>query len=120
VRRIAAASYGLSIGNSGMVRPPAARLAAAFDRETDEDVALEMLASLGRLGSADAVQRLLRIAMPQQQVGENDPVLRDAWLRIAALEALVKARGNQVKPYVDALINDADPEVAQAAFRLRG
>jgi len=120
VRRIAAASYGLSIGNSGMVRPPAARLAAAFDRETDEDVALEMLASLGRLGSADAVQRLLRIAMPQQQVGENEPVLRDAWLRIAALEALVKARGNQVKPYVDALINDADPEVAQAAFRLRG
>jgi hypothetical protein len=32
----------------------------------------------------------------------------------------VKARGNAVMPHVEALMNDPDPEVAQAAFRLRG
>jgi HEAT repeat protein len=119
VRRIAAVSYGLSSGTVGMVRPPAARLAIALEKETDEDVALEMLASLGKLGSADAVQRLLRISMPQGQMGENEPT-RSAWVRIAALEALVKARGHSVMPHVEALTGDADPEVAQAAFRLRG
>jgi HEAT repeat protein len=120
VRRMAAVSYGLTPGTSGMVRPPAVRLAMALEKETDEDVALEMLASLGKLGSADAVQRLLRLAMPQQQVGDTGEAPREAWLRIAALEALVKARGSAVMPHVEALMNDADPEVAQAAFRLRG
>ena len=119
VRRIAAVSYGLSTGTTGMVRPPAARLSIALDKETDEHVALEMLASLGTLGSADAVQRLLRIAMPQGQMGEHDQP-RDPLLRIAALEALVKARGGAVMPHVEALTHDPDPEVAQAAFRLRG
>lgn len=119
VRRIAAVSYGLSSGATGMVRPPAARLAMALEKETDEDVALEMLASLGKLGSADAVQRLLRIARHSQPSSENDHP-REAWLRIAALEALVKARGHAVMPHVEALLTDPDPEVAQAAYRLRG
>jgi hypothetical protein len=92
----------------------------ALEKEIDEDVALEMLASLGKLGSADAVQRLLRIAMPQQsQAGETAERPRESWLRIAALEALVRARGNAVMPYVDTLATDADPNVAQAAYRLR-
>ena len=120
VRRIAAISYGLTPGTGTVVRPPALRLAMALEKETNEDVALEMLASLGKLGSADAVQRLLRLAMPQQQVGDTGEAPREAWLRIAALEALVKARGSAVMPHVEALMNDADPEVAQAAFRLRG
>jgi HEAT repeat protein len=121
VRRMAAVSYGLVPSATGGVRPPAARLALALEKETDEDVALEMLASLGKLGSADAIQRLLRVTMPQQgQTGEAAEKPREAWLRIAALEALVKARGQAVMPHVESLINDADPEVAQAAFRLRG
>lgn len=121
VRRIAAVSYGLSLSTAGAVRPPAARLAMALEKETDEDVALEMLASLGKLGSADAVQRLLRIAMPQQsQTGEITERPRESWLRIAALEALVKARGPAMMSHVESLTTDADPEVSQAAYRLRG
>lgn len=120
VRRIAAVSYGLTPGTAGMVRPPAARLAVALEKEPDEDVALEMLAALGKLGSSDAIQRLLRIALPQPQSTESPDVPRDAWLRIAAIEALVKARGNAVMPHVETLMSDPDPEVAQAAFRLRG
>ena len=120
VRRISAAAYGLPGSGGGGVRPPAARLAAALDKERDEDVALEMLASLGKLGSADAIQRLLRIAQPAAaaEPGERQ-VNRDAWIRIAALEALVRARGYAVLSSIESLTGDADPEVAAAVVRLR-
>jgi HEAT repeat protein len=120
VRRIAAAAYGLPGMGGGGVRPPAARLAAALDKERDEDVALEMLASLGKLGSADAIQRLLRIAQPAvaAEPGERQ-TNRDAWIRIAALEALVRARGYAVMGSIESLASDADPEVAAAVVRLR-
>ena len=120
VRRIAAAAYGLPGHGGGGVRPPTARLAVALDKERDEDVALEMLASLGKLGSADAIQRLLRIAQPAvaAEPGERQTD-RDAWIRIAALEALVRARGHAVMGAIDSLAGDADPEVAAAVVRLR-
>ncbi len=122
VRRIAAAAYGLTSTASGSVRPPAARLAMALERETDEDVALEMLASLGRLGSADAIQRLLRIALPPQQPqdGTERPAPRDSYLRVAAIESLIRARGQAVVPALESLKNDPDPDVAAAAQRLDG
>ena len=119
VRRIAAAAYGLPAVGGGGVRPPAARLAAALDKERDDDVVLEMLASLGKLGSANAIQRLLRIAQPAAAEPGERQVNRDAWIRIAALEALVRARGYAVMPSIDALAGDADPEVAAAVVRLR-
>jgi len=120
VRRIAAAAYGLPGHGGGGVRPPAARLAAALDKERDDDVALEMLASLGKLGSADAIQRLLRIAQPAAaaEPGERQ-TNRNAWIRIAALEALVRARGYAVMGAIDSLAGDADPDVAAAVVRLR-
>lgn len=122
VRRIAAASYGYSTSMSGGVRPPAARLAQALEREMDEDVALEMLASLGRLGSADAVQRLLRIALPppQPQDGSERPPPKASYLRVAAIEALLRARGQAVTQALESLRHDSDPEVAAAARRLEG
>ncbi len=120
VRRIAAAAYGLPGHGGGGVRPHAARLAAALDKERNEDVALEMLASLGKLGSADAIQRLLRIAQPAvaAEPGERQ-TNRDAWIRIAALEALVRARGYAVIGAIESLAGDADPDVAAAVVRLR-
>ncbi|MBL0169379.1 MAG: HEAT repeat domain-containing protein [Gemmatimonadaceae bacterium] len=122
VRRLAAAAFGLAGASGGAgVRPPAARLSAALERESDEDVALEMLAALGKLGSADAVQRLLRIALPASQdlsgAAASEP--RDSWIRIAALEALIRARGPQMQPVIDSLRHDADAEVAAAAASLR-
>ena len=120
VRRISAAAYGLSSVSAGGVRPPAPRLAAALDKEQDDDVALEMVASLGKLGSAYAIQRLLRIAHPAMAStpGERLPT-REAWIRIAAMEALVQARGYAVKASIESLANDPDPEVAAAVVRLR-
>ncbi len=122
VRRLAAAAFGIAGPSTGGMRPPAARLSVALERETDEDVALEMLAALGRLGSADAVQRLLRIALPaspEPGTGARATSARDSWQRIAALEALVRARGNAVVPAIELLQNDTDPDVAAAATRLR-
>ncbi|MCE2900429.1 MAG: HEAT repeat domain-containing protein [Gemmatimonas sp.] len=118
VRRLAAVSYGLSSGTAGGVRPATARLAGALERETDEDVALEMLASLGKLGSADAIQRLLRVAVPLPAEQGERVVPRESYLRIAALEALIRARGQAVVSALEGLINDPDPEVAAAAARL--
>jgi HEAT repeat protein len=125
VRRIAAVAYGLSGSNAQQpglgVRPPAARLAAALERETDDEVAIEMVASLGRLGSADAIQRLLRIALPPQQLqdGQVDLTRRESWLRVAAIESLVRARGSAVRDTIDALASDPDPDVASTALRYR-
>ena len=105
----------------GGLRPPAARLSAALEHEFDEDVALEMLAALGKLGSADAVQRLLRIALPAttDMTGATTTDARDSWMRIAALEALVRARGAQMQPVIDSLKHDADAEVAAAASTMQ-
>jgi hypothetical protein len=122
LRRLAAAAFGLTgAGGGGGVRPPAARLSAALERETDEDVALEMLAALGRLGSADAVQRLLRIALPASpdMSGAVASGPRDSWIRIAALEALIRARGALMRPVLDVLRADVDAEVAAAAEGLQ-
>ena len=120
VRRIAAAAYGLSSAGASGVRPPAARLAAALDQEQDDDVALEMVASLGKLGSADAIQRLLRIAQPKAAptLGER-LTTRKSWIRIAAMEALVQARGFAVRAAIESIANDQDPDVAAAVVRLR-
>jgi len=121
LRRLAAAAFGLTgAAVGGGIRPPAARLSAALEVEGDEDVALEMLAALGRLGSADAIQKLLRIALPAASDITGAPLSepRDPYLRIAALEALVRARGTQMQKVVEALRNDADGEVAAAALGL--
>lgn len=120
VRRLSAAAYGLAGSAGGGMRPPAARLALALEQESNEDVALEMLAALGRLGSADAVQRLLRIALPGgETTGERSGLGRSPWQRIAALEALVRARGHALLPAIEGLMLDPDREVAAAATRLR-
>lgn len=122
VRRIAATSYTVATSTAGVPRPTAGRLAAALDHEQDEDVALEMMAAMGRLGSADAVQRLLRIAQSPTvdtpaAIGaeERGYTPRPSWVRIAALEALVDARGAAVHASVEALVMDDDVLVSSAA-----
>ena len=151
VRRISAGAYGLAGSMPDRAHPATGLLTNALDRETDDNVALEMLAALGRLGSSGAVQRLLRMVAPvgtssgarpsdryttssgshtteyatSRQTGEHSvagpggsTTLHSSWLRIAALEALVQARGHAVAPMVERLRTDGDPEVAAAAARI--
>lgn len=114
VRRLAAAAFGLSAAIAGAAKPHSAPLGAALVSEPEEDVALEMLASLGKLASADAVQRLIRLALG----GERSP--HAGWFRVASLEALVAARGHSSIPTLEVLAADTDEEVATAARRLLG
>jgi HEAT repeat protein len=122
VRRLAATAYALAGHLPGTHRPPAAPLVHALETEDDEDVALEMIAALGRLGSADAVQRLLRIAqLPLQDATTGErPAPQPSWMRIAALEALMQARGHALDTVLAELRDDPDEAVAEAAGRLAG
>ena len=113
VRRLAAAAFASGGNVPGAIRPHSAALGAALAIEPEEDVALEMLASLGKLGTADAVQRLIRLAMSGP---ERAP--QAGWFRVAALEALLVARGHAAVPTLDVLAADTDEEVAAAAQRL--
>lgn len=115
VRRLAAAAYALSDNVSGALKPHSVALGNALAAETEEDVALEILASLGKLASADSVQRLIRLAM-----GGPERVPMAGWFRVAALEALVVARGHAALPTLEVLATDTDDEVAAAAQRLLG
>ncbi|MGV3709164.1 MAG: hypothetical protein ACO1Q7_10005, partial [Gemmatimonas sp.] len=117
VRRLAAASFARSGGTITAVKPHSAALGNALATELEEDVILEIIASLGKIASADAVQRLIRLA-----VGERGALVsaHPGWFRVAALEALVLARGHAAVPTLEVLATDANAEVAAAAQRLLG
>lgn len=87
-------------------------LATALASESDVEVQVAILSSLGRLGTRDAIQRLRLAVRP-------DPT-RSSAFRVAALEALAEAEGALAQPVVEALSRDPDPEVQQAAARLAG
>lgn len=106
VRQGGAAYTG--VGNP--VTRAVAPLATALASESDVEVQVAILSSLGRLGTPDAIQRLRLAVRP-------DPA-RSSAFRVAALEALVEAQGPLAQPVIDALRRDPDPEVQQAAARL--
>jgi hypothetical protein len=89
VRRLAASAHG----TRGQGKPATVALLAALDGETDEEVTVEILAVLGTLGSPECVQRLVR-------------VLRDEaapeWMREAAYQGLLTARGEAVQNLLEA------------------
>ncbi len=90
LRRLAAAAHGAR----SQGKPSTTALLSLLDRETDEDVVLEIVAVLGALGSPDGVQRLVRIL--KNESGEAEP-----WLREAAFAALVAARGEGLLKLLD-------------------
>ena len=73
---------------------------------------LGLLAGLGRIGTPDAVEKLVRAALP---AGMRP---RPATYRIAALEALVAARGPAAQFTLRSVLEDEDPAVREAAQRL--
>jgi len=87
-------------------------LATALEAESDADVQLGIIHALGRLGTPDAVQKLVRAVMP------SNLRPRPVSFRIAALEALTAARGNAAMPTLRMLLTDNEPAVREAAKRL--
>lgn len=86
-------------------------LAIALTHESDVEVQVAILHSLGRLGTPAAIQRLRLAVRPAP--------MRSSAFRVAALEALVAAQGHAARPVVEALCRDPDTEVQQAADALR-
>lgn len=110
VRRLAARAFagGVASGSSDGLSP-ITRLLIAFDKERDRDALVEETRALGIVATPDAVQRLIRAA-----AGQDRPLP----VRLAALEALVAARGAAAFPTLRSLRSDRDHEIRDTARRL--
>lgn len=85
-------------------------LAALLERETHADVRREMLRTLGRIGTPDTIQAILRVAQPEGKRFRGRP----RGERLSAVGALALA-GAAATPALRVLVKDPDAEVARAA-----
>ena len=92
----------------------AGTLTKALDSESDQEVQLAIVAALGRLGTTDAVQRLIKAAEPAGGIFKKKATA----IRVAAVQALGEARTPAAQNALQHLLDDKDKEVKQAVFRL--
>lgn len=92
----------------------AGTLTKALDAEEDQEVQLAIVAALGRLGTTDAVQRLIKAAEPGGGIFKK----KSTAIRVAAVQALGEARTPAAQNALQHLLDDKDKEVKQAVFRL--
>jgi HEAT repeat protein len=86
-------------------------LVVALDEEKDEAVQRELVLALGRIGTGDAVQALVKVAQPAGRVFGRKPV----GLRLAAVDALRLAATPAALGALEGLSADADRQVGTAA-----
>lgn len=108
VRRRAVGAFGIEKGSSVSASP----LLRALAVEKNPEVEVEILYALGRVGTADAVQKLIRLC---SQGGAAD---KPASYRIAAIEALTVARRSASLTILRAMSSDSEPTVRATARNL--
>jgi HEAT repeat protein len=86
-------------------------LVVAMGEEEDEDVEKELMLALGRIGSADAVQAIIKFAQPGGKLFGRKPVA----LRVTAVEALRLAATPAAIGTLEGLTDDGDKQVRAAA-----
>ncbi len=86
-------------------------LLVAMEEEEDEAVERELILALGRIGSPDAVQALIKFAQPAGRIFGRKP----AELRLAAVEALRLAATPAAVGTLEGLSDDGDKQVRAAA-----
>jgi HEAT repeat protein len=86
-------------------------LVVALEEEKDPEVVRELIFALGRIGSPDAVQALIKIAQPAGRFFGRKP----SGLRITAVEALRVAGTPSAMGTLQNLSNDSDKQVRAAA-----
>ena len=91
--------------------PLAMPLVVAIDGEKDETVQRELILALGRIGTPDAVQALIKVAQPAGRLFGRKSVV----LRVAAVEALRLAATAPAVGTLEGLLGDADRQVSAAA-----
>ncbi|HKW41736.1 MAG TPA: HEAT repeat domain-containing protein, partial [Gemmatimonadales bacterium] len=86
-------------------------LVVAMEEEKDETVVRELILALGRIGSAEAVQALIKWAQPSGRIFGRRP----SALRLAAVEALRLAATPAALGTLEGLSSDGDRHVREAA-----
>jgi HEAT repeat protein len=86
-------------------------LVVAMEEEQDPEVERELIMALGRIGSSDAVQALIKFAKPAGRLFGRKP----SALRVAAVEALRIAATPAAVGMLQGLADDSDKLVRQAA-----
>jgi HEAT repeat protein len=109
VRSTAAA--GLAGRSTARGARTAATLLRALDGESDVEVQIAILTALGRVGTADAVERLIKAAEPDGRLFKRKP----SSFRVAAVQALGEARTPTALAALQVLTNDRDKDVREAA-----
>jgi HEAT repeat protein len=92
----------------------ATTLIRAIESEQNGDVQMAMIAALGKVATPDAVQRLMRIAEPDNRVFKK----KTTTLRVAAVQALGEARTPAALAALKELLADKDREVRESATRV--
>lgn len=90
-----------------------ATLIRAIEEEEDGDVQLAMIAALGRVATQEAVQKLVKLAQPEQRLFRKKAVN----LRVAAVQALGEARTPAALNALRDLVADKDRDVRDTATR---
>lgn len=93
----------------------AAPIAQRVDEEPELDVQMALVAALGRVASADAVQKLVTMAVPDQRAARRRNA---AVLRLSAIEALGEARTPAAMAALQKLLEDPAKDVRESAARL--
>jgi HEAT repeat protein len=91
--------------------PLAMSLVLAMEEEQDPEVERELTLALGRIGSPDAVQALIKLAQPAGRLFGRKPAAK----RIAAVDALRLAGTPAAVGTLQGLANDSDKQVKAAA-----
>ena len=89
-------------------------LSRALDAEADEEVQLAILASLGRIATAEAVEKLIGAAEPEGRLFRK----KSPAYRLAAVQALGDAGTPEALTALKALAEDKDRDVRELVGRL--
>ena len=87
------------------------RLVSILEEETVPEVLREVCYAVGRSGSSEGVQALIRMASPGGKLFNKKPAQQRVW----AVEGLRMAGGSSAQGALEGLFQDSDKEVREAA-----
>jgi len=95
----------------------ARQLGAALEQNSAGEIKLQIIAALGRLGTPDAIQKLIK-QLNTTQPGRGGAQDMTSEFRCASIEAVATARGAAALGIIGQFRRDRDPQVRETAQRL--
>jgi len=96
----------------------ARQLGAALDVDGDPEMKLQVISALGRLGTPDAVQKLIKMLISSPAPNQRGATEMTSDFRCASIEAVASARGSAALSVIGQLRRDKDSRVAETAQRV--